>query len=66
MSDEYIELDLEIIAMTRDAVLFSDSTQEQWVPRSTILDGNDLEYDQIGETLTVEIQEWMAVDRGLV
>lgn len=67
MSRDYIELDLEIIHMTSDAVYLSDGDgAEDWVPNSLIKDGRELTFEDIGKTMTLEIEEWKAVDAGFV
>jgi hypothetical protein len=60
MSKQYIELDLQIVTMTPDAILLSDGGEERWVPRSVIEDGNDYWEEDIGLMKTFEIQEWFA------
>jgi hypothetical protein len=66
MSDEYIELDLEVLHMTADAMYVSDGDMQDWIPRSQVKDGADLGFDIIGETQTFEIAEWVAKQAGFI
>ena len=58
----YIELDLEVLHMTADAVYLSDGVNEDWVPKSLIKDGDELQYEDVGKTMTLEVIEWKAMD----
>jgi hypothetical protein len=68
MNGRYVELDLQIIKITREAVLFSDGTQEVWIPLSTINEDDVTEIfdSEEGETITIRIIEWTAIKKGLV
>lgn len=62
---EYVELTLEICAVSPDAVLVSDG-QVHWVPRSVIKNGQHFTVENIGETLEIEIETWIAEIKGLI
>ena len=62
MSRELVEVDVVVLAETELAFLVSDGIVEEWVPKSQIED--DGLY--IGYEGTIEIPEWLAVDKGLV
>jgi hypothetical protein len=66
MSKQYIELDLEIVAMTPDAILFTDGDYEVWVPRSQVADGVDYWEEDIGLSKEFEITEWFAEKEMLI
>lgn len=64
---EYVELDLEVIHMTADAVYLSDGDVEDWVPNSLIKDCRDIiGWDDVGKTLTLEVEQWKAEEVGFV
>ena len=55
------EVDLayvRIVHETADAVLFEFPEGEVWIPRSQIVDDD--------ETGTVVVQEWIALEKGLI
>jgi hypothetical protein len=39
---------------------------EEWVPRSLVNEGSELGADDIDKTMTIEIEEWMAIKKGFV
>ena len=63
---KYVEIDLDIVAMTDGAVLCDDGDDEYWIPRSCIEDGEDIDYDDIEKTLTLNVAEWFAEKEGLI
>ena len=66
-ASSYVELDLEVIHMTADAIYLSDGDgAEDWVPNSLIRDGRELNWDDVGKTLTLELEEWIAIKKGFV
>ena len=62
----YIELDLEVLHMTGDALFLSDGVVEEWVPRTLVNEGSELGADDIDKTMTIELEEWMAIKKGFV
>lgn len=54
---EYVEIDCEIIHATRYAVLISDGDRQNWVPRSCIEDGNDIDLEG---NMTLNMALWFA------
>ena len=62
----YIELDLEVLHMTSDAICLTDGDSTDWVPFSLIKDSWDISFDDIGRTKTFEIEEWRAISGGFV
>ena len=66
MTNKYIELDLEVVHMTAEAVFLSDGIDEDWVPKSLINDNWDLGWDDVGKTKTLELEEWIAIEKGFV
>lgn len=63
---EYVEIDLEIVTITDDAILTDDGDDEYWIPRSQIEDGEEIDWGDIGKTLTLNIAEWFAEKEGLI
>lgn len=58
---ERIELCLEIKRESDRSILVSDGDVEAWLPKS------QLDYDgEPGQTVNIEMPEWLAVDRGLI
>jgi hypothetical protein len=63
MSTEMVEVFGTIVAETDSAMLLFDGVTEAWLPLSRI------EYDvrnSVGDDLVVEIQEWLAFEKGLI
>lgn len=62
--NEFVEFNGTVKKATDKAILFTmeDSKQEVWIPRSVIEDGDELEEDEIDQTIFVK--EWFA-DREL-
>ncbi len=56
-----VELELEVVHETADAILVFDGDDQIWIPKS-LLD----EWPEVGETKTIEIPEWFAEEKGLV
>ena len=67
LESNYVELDLELIHMTADAIYVSDGTTQDWIPRSQVKDGNWLlGFDDVGKTLSLEVTEWAAKQARLI
>ena len=50
---------------TRAAILCEHGMgKDQWVPKSQILDYSD-DY-RIGDTIEIEVPEWLAIEKGMV
>ncbi|RJX19014.1 MAG: hypothetical protein C4575_09570 [Desulforudis sp.] len=64
---EIVEIDVEIIWETSDAVWVTDGFTRAWLPKSQIKLPDDVNEAAIepGQTLTVELPAWLAEDRGL-
>lgn len=67
MSNEYVEVDGVIRAVTDKSVLieFADE-QEEWIPKSQIQSGRWILADNIGDEEIFEIDKWLAMDLGLI
>lgn len=55
-----VEIDVEVVSQTEDAMLFTDGINEFWVPKSVMDD-----YPEDGDGVAV-IEEWFAEQKGLV
>ena len=65
MSDDYVDVYFDdVIAKTVKAVLIEIDGDEQWVPRSTL--DNDDDLDVHGGPGTLYVAEWFAIKEGLV
>ena len=63
MSNGIVEIFGTIMAETDKAILLFDGVEESWLPLSQI------EYDmrnEVGDDLTVEVPEWLAIESGFV
>lgn len=64
MSDSTVELDLEVIAETDEAIMVRDGDGTQaWLPKSQIQQPEGYENCQCQ---TIEVPEWLAIKEGLV
>jgi len=63
-----IELDLEIINFSEDAILVSDGYVEKWLPKSQCRDEDGQPLDQLirGQSGTFLVEDWLAKDNGLI
>ena len=61
-----IEVAVEIKRETAKALLVDDSSGEVWIPKSQIGNDPDDYEDMIGETVTLEIPEWLAEEKGFI
>lgn len=67
MSDEYIELEVEVVHVTAKAVLVKceDLDEEKWIPLSCITwEGGDVEMEK-GEKGTLHVAKWFAEREGM-
>ena len=65
---ETTELEVQFQHQTPNAVCFKESehSRDLWVPK-TLLDGWDEDaMHERGEYLTITVQEWWALDKGLI
>ena len=53
---------------TDGAILFTDGTRQEWIPRQCIesMEGPSSTDSELGDIYEVEIPEWLALDRGLI
>jgi hypothetical protein len=57
-----VEIVGEVRAITELAILLDDGDQQVWLPRSRFTTDDDLEIDAL---VTLEVEEWLALDKGL-
>lgn len=61
---DLVEIDLTIKAETDMALLVDDGCiEEVWLPKSQIQYDEDAE---VGDTIIVDVPEWLALDKGLI
>jgi len=63
MDTDIVEIDCEIIHRTDNAVLIEIGTDEYWLPKSKI---SCVEGVENFELTTIEVEEWLAIEKGLV
>lgn len=67
--DRYAEIDVEILKHADQAMLVTDGVVEAWIPYSQTYEGDAracrLMYPE-GESETIVVKEWIAVERGLL
>jgi len=64
---EYEEIDLEVVFMTDDAILLTDSEIEGWIPKSCIQNIDELpKWLDKGDTHTFEIATYQLKDKGFI
>ncbi len=63
MASEPIEIWVELIMITNAAILINDGQTEAWLPKSQIEYDDDAEP---GDTIDIEMPEWLAVEKDLV
>ena len=63
MSNKLIEVAVTILHETVMAFLVDDGINQVWLPKSQIKDHEDI---SIGETLEIEIPEWLAIDKEII
>lgn len=61
--DDLNTFDAEFVAHSEDAILVDIEGDEVWLPKSVVGDFDDADP---GDTITIEIPEWLAEDRGLI
>jgi len=60
-----VEIDVEYITETDDAIMVTDSVREVWIPKSFLI---DFWHENLknGDCITIEIPEWMAQEKELI
>lgn len=65
--NDLTEITGSLLATSSNSVLIDDGSVEVWLPKSQIQNiTSDIEDWDIGDRITFEIPEWLAIDRGLV
>jgi len=64
MSNNNIEIAVDIKHITDAAVLVSDGDKQVWIPKGQIEDYTDELI--IGHSITIFIPEWLATNKGLI
>ena len=64
MSNEIVEVAGKVLAKTPEAILINDGDKDAWLPISQI--ENYDESWKTGETVDLEIPEWLATEKELV
>ena len=59
----YLEFEIEIIRETDKAILISDGTAQEWIPKSQLEDDPDRRNNGL---YLIIIPEWLAIDKGLI
>ena len=63
----YVEIGYEYVHETDDAVLVLINGDKEWVPKSMIRDGHDLDFSEDYDLgFEMEIVEWFAIKKGFV
>lgn len=57
-----VEIECEVLAETEKAILIFDGKREVWIAKSMISDG----CEEAGETKSIFIPEWLAIEKRLV
>lgn len=57
-----VEIECEVRVITEKALLVYDGKQEVWIAKSQITD----ETEERGETTSIFIPEWLALEKGLI
>lgn len=67
MSQELIELDLEFLHQTDDALLIQEGKRTIWIPKSVCKDV-PLAIDSVDKhsNITIRVQHWFAQKEGLI
>jgi len=61
-----IELAIELIGKTDLALFVFDGIRTVWIPKSQILDPEDLDDYNYGECFTITIPEWLALEKEMI
>lgn len=62
--EETVEVDVELVYKTEEAVLVSEGQVEGWIPKSLIAKPNREDVDEmdLGTWFKIEIPEWKAIE----
>jgi len=60
------EVVVEIVWETDEAFKVETGSGEDWIPKSQVYNLYEVEPVAIGDTVTFEIPEWLALDLGLI
>jgi len=63
-NSDTVQLDMEYITESHDAVLFLDGDAKVWIPKSQLVDFNG--YYRKGESIEITCSEWFANQEGLI
>jgi hypothetical protein len=66
MGNEYVEISVEVVATTPNAVLVNDGDNEVWIPNSQIHDDSEIFVGSAYVKGWLRIPEWLATKKGLV
>jgi len=62
----FVELDLEFIRETDEAIFVTDSVREVWLPKSVCCLPHDFEHAVNGDVVTIQVAEFMAIEKELI
>ena len=61
-----VEVTVTFLHATASAVLVEHCELEIWLPRSALTYDGDFDLLDRGELVDIEVQEWLAFERGLI
>lgn len=65
--NEYVELDLEFLHQTDDAVLIQEEKREIWIPKSVCEDPpNFVDNIDRNTSISISVKYWFAEKEGLI
>jgi hypothetical protein len=65
MGKTYAEIDVTLVKITEGAFIVDTGDDEVGIPRS-LIDEDESEIDEVGDTGVLLVEEWFAVQEGLV
>ena len=67
-AEETVEIDADILRQTELAVHIYDGSEVVWLPKSQLVDPSPDEIGEYedGDSLTIVIPEWLALEKGLI
>ena len=60
-----VEIEVEILAITDLAILIDDGNRQPWIAKS-LLRKDEIENCEAGNSLTLTIPEWLAMEEELI
>lgn len=63
MSDEFVEVDIEVKRKSSDAIYVTDGYINVWLPLSQLKIVRNF---KLGSAYTIEIPEWLAIKKELI